>query len=361
MTTVEYASATHFTTRRPLLMMHYEPCLLDVCGCRSNKGLNSMSNQSTSNPIEIRLTPTQKELYVRQTGMILPSSLSLPPAQLKRLSNVAVKAGIETLPISRSAVKQVLEPETSGEQGSDSFAVEVSLTSEQKEQIRQVTGNVFTSLRIVPADVTVTYHETWNDSIPIRVSRTMVVKPADKSYETPHAAHIIELPVGDSSEQGVFGTGRHPTTQLSLILLEEYVESGDRVLDLGTGSGILAVTAAKLGASEVLALDIEAAAVAIAQETVSLNGLADVVEVGQGSIEYAAPPFDVVVANIFPNAIIELAPSLATSIRHAGVLIISGSVVARAKETANAVCAAGFSLEQQRPQDNWVGMVFRKL
>ena len=110
-----------------------------------------------------------------------------------------------------------------------------------------------------------------------------------------------------------------------------------------------------------LALDIEAAAVAIAQETVSLNGLADVVEVGQGSIEYAAPPFDVVVANIFPNAIIELAPSLATSIRHAGVLIISGSVVARAEETANAVCAAGFSLEQQRLRDNWAGMVFRKL
>jgi ribosomal protein L11 methyltransferase len=320
-----------------------------------------MSNQSTNNPIEIRLTPTQKEHYVRQTGMILPSSLSLPPAQLKRLSIVAVKAGTETLPISRSAVKQVLELKTSGEQGSDSFAVEVSLTSEQKEQIRQVTGNVFTSLRIVPDDVTVTYHETWNDSIPIRVGRTMVVKPADKSYETPHAAQIIELPVGDGSEQGVFGTGRHPTTQLSLILLEEYVESGNRVLDLGAGSGILAVTAAKLGASEVLALDIEAAAVAIAQETVSLNGLANVVEVAQGSIELADPPYEVVAANIFPNVLIELAPELATAMRQAGVLITSGSVVTRAKETANAVCAAGFSLEKRRPRNNWVGMVFRKL
>ena len=320
-----------------------------------------MSNRSTSDPIEIRLTPTQREHYVRQTGMILPSSLSLPPAQLKRLSIVAVKAGTEALPISRSAVKQVLEPRTSGEQGSDPFAVEVSLTSGQKEQIRRVTGKVFASLRIVPADVTVTYRETWNDSIPIRVGRTIVVKPADKPYETPHAARIIELPVGDGSEQGVFGTGRHPTTQLSLILLEEYVEPGDRVLDLGTGSGILAVAAAKLGASEVLALDTEAAAVATAQETVSLNGLADVVEVGQGSIEAAVPPFDVVVANIFPSAINELAPNLATAIRHAGVLITSGSVLARAKETANAACAAGFGLEQQRPQDNWVGMVFRKL
>jgi ribosomal protein L11 methyltransferase len=343
--------------------MHNEPCLLDVrrcCGCRSNKGLASMSEQSASNPVEIRLTPTQKENYVRQTGMILPSYISLPAAQLKRLSIVAAKAGTESLPISRSAVKQVLEPEPSGGRGRDPFAVEVDLTPGQKEQVRRVTGHVFSSLRIVPDDVGVTYHETWDDAIPIHVGRTMAIKPANKPYEASHAARIIELPAGDGSEQGVFGTGRHPSTQLSLILLEEYVEPGDRVLDLGTGSGILAVAAAKLGASEVLALDIEAAAVAIAQETVSLNALADVVEVAQGSIESAAPPYDVVVANIFPKVLIELAAELATAIRHAGVLITSGVVVTRARETANAVCAAGFSLEKQRPQGNWVGMVFRK-
>ena len=109
-----------------------------------------------------------------------------------------------------------------------------------------------------------------------------------------------------------------------------------------------------------LALDIEAAAVAIAQETVSLNALADVVEVAQGSIESAAPPYDVVVANIFPKVLIELAPELATAIRDAGVLITSGVVITRAREAANAVCAVGFSLEKQRPQGNWVGMVFRK-
>jgi ribosomal protein L11 methyltransferase len=341
-------------------MMHHEPCLLDVCRQQSSKGLNPMSEQSASDPIVIRLTPTQKERYVRQTGMILPSSLSLPAAQLKRLSIVATKAGTESLPISRSAVKQVLEPEPSGEQGSDAFTVEVGLTPEQKEQIRRATGHVFSYLRIVADDVDVTYHETWDEAIPIRVGRTMVIKPANKPYETSHATRIIELPAGDGSEQGVFGTGRHPSTQLSLILLEEYVEPGDRVLDLGTGSGILAVAAAKLGASEVLALDIEAAAVAIARDTVSLNALAGVVEVGQGSIESAAPPYEVVVANIFPKVLIELAPNLATAIRHTGALITSGVVVTRARETANAMCAAGFGLEQQRPQDNWVGMVFRK-
>src|SRR4028118_1541216 len=101
-----------------------------VCRCRSNKGLNPMSNQSTSNPIELRLTPTQKERYFRQTGLSL-HSINLPPAQLKRLSSVAVKAGSETLPISRSAVKQVLEPKAASDQGSDSFAVAGMLTSAQ--------------------------------------------------------------------------------------------------------------------------------------------------------------------------------------------------------------------------------------
>ncbi len=274
-----------------------------------------------------------------------------------------MKAGTDTLPVSRSAVKQVLEPKPSGEQGSDAFVVEVDLTAGQKEQIKQVTGTVFTSLRIAPYDFPVTYHETWDDVTPVRVGRTMVIKPAnipyESSHETSHARRIIELPAGDSSEQGVFGTGRHPTTQLSLILLEEYVGSGDRVLDLGTGSGILAVAAAKLGAGEVLALDIETTAVGIARETVALNALADVVEVVQGSIESAAPPYDVVAANIFPNVLIEMAPKLATALRQGGVLITSGSVAARAGETADALCAAGFGLEERRPQGNWVGMVFR--
>jgi ribosomal protein L11 methyltransferase len=322
------------------------------------RGLNSVSNRPTSNAIQIRFTPTQKEHYGRQSGLSLPSSISLPIAQLERLSAVAAKAGSGSLPISRSAVRQVLEP--SGERGGDPFVVEVTLTPGQKEQIRRATGNIFSSLRIVPDDVPVTYHETWNDATPVRVGRTMVVKPAGKAHETSDADRIIELPVGDGSGRGVFGTGRHPATRLSLILLEEYVRPGDRVLDLGTGSGILAVAAAKLGAVEVLALDVEAAAVAVAQETVTLNGLAGVVEVGWGSVGSAVAPYDVIAANIFPNALIELAPNLAAAVRLGGILIASGVVVTRAKGTANAVCAAGFGLEERRSQGDWVGMVFKK-
>jgi ribosomal protein L11 methyltransferase len=208
--------------------------------------------------------------------------------------------------------------------------------------------------------VTVTYHETWDDAVPVRVGRTIVIKPAHEAHEASDADRVVELPAGGGSERGVFGTGRHPATQLSLVLLEEHVRSGDRVLDLGTGSGILAVAAARLGAGEVLALDIDAAAVTVARETVSLNGVAGVVEVDQGGIESAVPPYDVVAANVFPNVLIGLAPDLAAAVRRGGVLVASGSVAARAEGAADAVCAAGFGLEGRRQQDGWVGMVFRK-
>ena len=343
-------------------MMHREPYPLSVCCCRSDKGPNSVSDQFTREPIVLRLTPAQKEHYGRQTGLSLPSSLSLPLTQLKSLSSVAAKAGSEFLPVSRSAVKQLLEPEPSSERGGP-FAVEGTLTPGQKEQIRRATGDVYASLRIVPDDVPVTYRETWDDAAPLRVGRTMVIKPAGagEAHEASDADRIIQLPAGgDGSGRGVFGTGRHPATRLSLVLLEEYVRLGDRVLDLGTGSGILAAAAVRLGAGEVLALDTEAAAVAFARETVSLNGLAGAVEVVRGGIQSAAPPYDVVAAYIFPNVLIGLAPDMAAAVRSGGVLVTSGSVAARAEEAIEAVCAAGLSLEEQRSQDGWVGMVFRK-
>jgi ribosomal protein L11 methylase PrmA len=326
----------------------------------ASKGPNPVSDKPTSDAIEIRLTPTQKEHYGRQTGLSLPSSLSLPLAELKLLSGVAAKAGSGSLPVSRSAVRQLLGRDPPHERGGGPFVVEVALTPGQKEQIRQATGRVFASLRVVPDDVAVTYRETWDDLTPLRVGRAVVVKPAGESHEASDADRIIELPAGDGSKQGVFGTGRHPATQLSLILLEEYVRPGDRVLDLGTGSGILGAAAAKMGAGEVLALDIDAAAAAVARETVSLNGLAGVVEVRRGGIESAAPPYDAVAANIFPNVLIELAPDLAAAVRRGGVLLTSGSVAARAEGAADAVRAAGLGLEGRRSRGDWVGMVFRR-
>jgi|SRR5215217_1246944 len=311
--------------------------------------------------IEIKLTSAQTAHIFRQGGLKYPV-LRMGLTELRKASLIAVAAAEESLPVTQSAIEQMWKPGQNSGQGSESFTIDVSLTSKQKEQIRQATGKNFSSLRIVPDDIPTLFKETWDTRAPIRrVGRTLVIKRADETYETSDTDRIINLPLAENSMQNVFGTGRHPTTQLALILLEEYVESGDRVLDLGTGSGILGVAAARLGASEVLALDTEGTAVVVAQDTVAVNDLANKVEVRQGSIESAAPAYDVVIVNIWPNVIIRLAPDLATIVRQAGVLFCGGLVAARAKDIANAICAEGFSLEKQRSQEAWLGMVFRKL
>jgi hypothetical protein len=148
------------------------------------------SDQPARDAIEIRLTPMQKGHYFRRTGMFL-NSMSLNPAQLKRLSGVAAKAGSESLPVSRSAVRWLLEPGPPAERGGGPFVVEVALTPAQKEQIRRATGNVFASLLIGPHDFPVAYRETWDDATPVRVGRTLVIKPAGGSHEASDADRVV--------------------------------------------------------------------------------------------------------------------------------------------------------------------------
>ncbi len=317
-------------------------------GTSLTKEPNPMPDRS-SKQIEIRLTPAQRERIRWQTGLDIPS-IRMSLIELELLTKVAIAAGSETLPVTPSAIKQVSEPEHIG----DSFVIEVNLTTKQKEQIKRTTSKDISSLRIVPDDFSPSYREIWTDVSAMRIGRTMVIKRVNDPSES-GTERVIMLPTSENSGRDVFGTGRHPATQLSLVLLEEYIESGDRVLDLGTGSGILAVAAARLGASEVLALDIEAAAVAMAHDTVAVNELANTVEVRQGGIESAVPPYDVVAANIFPGVTIHLASDLATNVRRAGVFISSGSVAARAQDVADALCARSFRLEQQCSQNVWRG------
>jgi ribosomal protein L11 methyltransferase len=310
----------------------------------------------SSKQIEILLTSAQRERIRWQTGLDIPS-IRMPLIELQLLTKVSAAAGSETLPVTPSAIKQVSEPV----QTSDSFVIEVDLTTKQKVQIKRITDRNISSLGIVPDDFSPSYREDWTDLSAMRIGRTMVIKHANDSFETSYTDRVIMLPVSEDSGRDTFGTGKHPATQLSLVLLEEYIEPGHRVLDLGTGSGILAVAAARLGAREVLALDIEAAAIATAKNTVAINALDGIIEVRQGNIESAAPPYDVVAANIFPNVAIHLASDLATNVRRDGVFISSGSVAARAQDVADALCARGFRLEQQYSQNVWRGMAFRKV
>jgi ribosomal protein L11 methyltransferase len=309
--------------------------------------------------LEIELTPTQRKRISQLSGIEMPKTVSMRLAEWATLAMAAAAAGRRTLAITPSGVKQMLPHERQNLQDAELFSVEVELTVEQREQIEQATGTTFASLLIVPDDLRPAYSETWSeDMFPIRIGHSsFVITNVGATHEVSDSDRIIRLPMDEGGAQTVFGTGRHPATQLSLVLLEEYVKPGDRVLDLGTGSGILAVAAAKLGADEVLALDIDSAAVTVARATIQANELVEVVRVNQGSLEAATPYYDVVAANILPQVIVTLASELAAAVEPGGFLIVGGIVVPRAQEIARAV---GLELEKQRALGSWQGMVFRK-
>lgn len=200
----------------------------------------------------------------------------------------------------------------------------------------------------------------WKEHFQVhRVGQRVVIVPTWRQHEPQPGDIVINLDPGMA-----FGTGLHPTTRLCLVLLEETVRPGDRVLDLGTGSGILAIAAARLGAGSVAALDTDAVAVEAARANVAANGVQDVVTVGLGSLgpkpRPDAPAYDLVAANIIAKVLRELAVPLARSLRPGGLLVASGIIQEREGEVAEAFVAAGLTLQERRVEGDWVAVVCRR-
>lgn len=187
---------------------------------------------------------------------------------------------------------------------------------------------------------------------PIRVGRRLIVSPP---WENPMAADRDTVVVIDPGM--AFGTGNHATTQLCLAALEDYVQAGDRVADIGTGSGILAIAGAKLGASEVYACDIEPQAVKIAERNAQENG----VPLETGTAMPTGEAFDLVVSNILANTIIELADDLAAITKPGGVLIASGIIEERENDVRLRLEEAGFASIETRRCEEWVALILRRI
>ncbi|OPY56386.1 MAG: Ribosomal protein L11 methyltransferase [Pelotomaculum sp. PtaU1.Bin035] len=191
---------------------------------------------------------------------------------------------------------------------------------------------------------------------PLRLGR-LVIKPSWEEWRCKDGDLVIEMDPGMA-----FGCGTHTTTSLCLRLLEAYVRSGATVYDVGTGSGILAVAAARLGAGRVVAVDLDAVACRVASENVERNQVAGVVQVVHGNLlDLVEGQADLVVSNIITSVIAGFAPDASRALVAGGLFITSGIVSSRAQEVRSAMESAGLAIREQLDEGQWVALVGEKI
>jgi ribosomal protein L11 methyltransferase len=207
---------------------------------------------------------------------------------------------------------------------------------------------------VVEAD----WAEAWKAQLRVlHIGHHIVIHPSWLDYAPAPNEVVIDL---DPSM--AFGTGLHPTTQLCLEALEKLVRPGVKVLDLGTGSGILAITAAKLGARSVTAMDNDRVAVKIARENATANGVQEIVNVARGSVGDATGRYDLVVVNILARVIVEmLRKGLGARVRPGGKMIAAGIIIDQEVHVIEALEQGELALSERQQRGDWVCLVAKRV
>ena len=190
---------------------------------------------------------------------------------------------------------------------------------------------------------------------PLHIGKNIVIVPAWEDYKAKESDVIVRIDPGMA-----FGTGTHETTALCAELIEKYMPTGKRVLDVGTGSGILAVLASKLGAKEVEALDIDPNAVKAAKENCLANGALNVTCRQSDLIRAASGKYDFISANIVADIIIRMAENVIDYVEDGGILIVSGIIETQAKQVCDTLIAKGFTLIDKLDKNDWNAFAFIK-
>lgn len=200
------------------------------------------------------------------------------------------------------------------------------------------------------------WSECWKQYYkPFRLGKHLVIRPSWETWEEQPGDIVIELDPGMA-----FGTGTHETTAMCTEMIEQYYHSG-KMLDVGTGSGILAIAAARLGAQDVLAVDIDPDAVRVAQENVERCGVEKQVRVREGDLlQGLNEAFDFAVANILAPVICMLAAPLKNHLLPGGLFVCSGIIAEAEQDVHDALLSAGYEILEVRHKGDWVAFAARR-
>ena len=273
------------------------------------------------------------------------------------------------------SVPASLEDEIASVLGAGSLGIEIAAAgagasfirvylgeADDLEAWRSRTGRILAAHGLTETDAGLTiagvaddgWVERWQRSLaPIPLGTRFVVLPHER-LEAPEGREAIRLIPGMA-----FGTGEHPTTRLCAAALEGLVTAGSRWLDLGCGTGILAIVAVRCGARSAVALDVDPEAAHVASEVVAANGLSCRIEVAAGSLGEGLGPFDGIVANIQASFFLAEATRLAAALAPRGALAISGFLADDVPELQAALLGAGLRVEEARADDPWACLIAR--
>ena len=187
------------------------------------------------------------------------------------------------------------------------------------------------------------------------MGRHLVVRPVWEKYEPQAGDKIISIDPGMA-----FGNGTHETTSMCLGLVEDYIKPGDTVLDVGTGSGILAIASVLMGAQSALGIDLDPVAVRVANENIERNGLSGRVHAQVGDlVKGIDTQADVVFANIIADAVILLSRAVRAHMKPGGVFICSGIILEREQDVLDALAEAGFTVDRIEHRGEWSAIAAR--
>lgn len=279
---------------------------------------------------------------------------------LSELGSGGVSTG--NLDVDTFSVDDIVSPETV----TVSAYFEPDLAEEKATALAtflQTNGPLFDGFTYVPPQINEVADEEWSTAWkahfkPIRVGRRLVIKPTWEEYEAEPDDIILHLDPGMA-----FGTGGHPTTLLCLRALEDAFDAPEApktVLDVGTGSGILAIAAAKLGAELVVGIDIDEEAVEVARGNIRLNECHNAIAVAATPLDDLTETYDVVVANILAEDLARMAASLVKRLGPQGLLVMSGILVEKESVVTDAFRDFPLSTPMVSQEGEWLSISYTR-